>query len=154
MTQTKHPVVAYSFKAEDLTTRIKKAIHLIDENAYINNFRIFKGDSLVEKSLEHELDLSKLESLIMMMTLSSRKRIAKKLRYVENKITLKASNVLIASLRNKIGLDTGIIKVKISEKENKIQTARKEWIKLRTEAEAAHQAYKVEKGDFYKKNNS
>jgi hypothetical protein len=43
------------------------------------------------------------------------------------------------------------VTVGISHKEAKIQTAKKLYIKLRAEAEAARVAYKAEKGDFYKK---
>lgn len=41
--------------------------------------------------------------------------------------------------------------VELSKKEIKIQQARKAWVRARNEAEKLRVAYRVEKGDFYKK---
>jgi len=41
--------------------------------------------------------------------------------------------------------------VKVSLKEEKIQNARKEWLKVRNEADKLLTIYKEEKSDFYKK---
>lgn len=42
------------------------------------------------------------------------------------------------------------VSVKISSKEEKIQKARKEWLKARNESDRLLAEYKKEKGDFYK----
>lgn len=48
-----------------------------------------------------------------------------------------------------LGLDV-VPKVQLSEKEEKIQQARRVWKKAQAEAEKLRLAYRAEKGDFYK----
>jgi hypothetical protein len=43
------------------------------------------------------------------------------------------------------------VRIKPSLKEERIQNARKEWLKARKESERLLDIYKLEKGDFYKK---
>lgn len=74
---------------------------------------------------------------------------AKRLWIYENKGTLKSINFLFHVLK-KMNITQDKVAVSVSHKEAEIQAARKTYVKLRTEAEAARVAYKTLKGDFYK----
>jgi len=82
---------------------------------------------------------------------SQRKLIAKRLHYVNKKMTNRNINLLFNTLKKFLVIE-GSVKIKNVnwEKEKRIQQKRKVWIKLRNEAETALREYKKEKGNFYK----
>jgi len=70
---------------------------------------------------------------------------------LDKKVQLATANKFLHFLFKKIyKLDTAP-SVELSEKEIKIQSARKAWKKAQAEAEKLRVEYKKEKGDFYKK---
>ncbi len=89
-----------------------------------------------------DIDLSKL-------TRSGRKKVAKRLYNYDKKGSLKTLNFLFHVL-NKMSVIKDKVTVGVSHKEAEIQKARKLYVKLRTETEAARVAYRELKGDFYK----
>lgn len=76
------------------------------------------------------------------------KNIQKYCIWIERKPTLKRINSFFSLLSRYFGIER--VHVKVSLKEEKIQKARKEWLKARNEAERLLNIYKEEKGDFYK----
>ena len=83
------------------------------------------------------------------MCKSRRKKIAKRLWKVEQKMSRRNINALFLVLR-KLGIIEENIKINVSHKEQLIQKKRKAWKKLRNEADIALKSYKKEKGNFYK----
>lgn len=112
----------------------------IKENDYV--FKI-NGNEVTTNVLHNvHIDLSHL-------THSGRKKVAKRLYHYESKRSFKTINYLFHVL-NKMEVIKDKITVSVSHKEAEIQKARKLYVKLRTEAEAARVVYKAVKGDFYK----
>ena len=82
------------------------------------------------------------------MTLNQRKKLKRRLNKVEG-MSVRAINMLLHFI------STNVLKTKdrvrlTSDKHEKIQIARKSWIKVRNEADKLLAEYKTEKGDFYK----
>jgi hypothetical protein len=76
------------------------------------------------------------------------KKIQKYCVWIIKKPSLKKLNAFFSLLSIYFSIDR--VRIKISLKEEKIQKARKEWLKVRNEADRLLKIYKEEKGDFYK----
>jgi hypothetical protein len=76
------------------------------------------------------------------------KRIQKYCFWIEMRPTLRNINTFLGLLSRTFEIER--VKIKISLKEEKIQKARKEWLKARNEADKLLNIYKLEKGNFYK----
>ena len=77
------------------------------------------------------------------------KKIQKYCFWIERRPTLRNISTFLGLLSRLFKVER--VKIKISLKEEKIQKARKEWLKARNEADRLLDIYKLEKGDFYKK---
>ena len=75
------------------------------------------------------------------------KKIQKYCFWIQRHPSLRRINTFYGILSRTYGVER--IKVNVSLKEQKIQNARKEWIKARNESERLLYLYKLEKGDFY-----
>jgi len=127
-----------------ITANYLNALTSIENKIKTNNFVLKINGNEVPSSELHKIviDLSQL-------TRSGRKKVAKRLWIYEAKGTLKSINFLFHVLK-KMNVTQDKVTVSVSHKEAEIQTARKLYIKLRSEAEAARITYKTVKGDFYK----
>lgn len=126
---------------------------LIDTNKYqVKNEQVL--DELWKKDYKITLKNSSYKTI---------KKLNKQLRWWSIKPDRQSANRLIHFLRTRVlgklqtkyyisSYKTEIpsIKIEASLKEQTIQKKRKEWLKLRDEADKALAAYKTEKGDFYK----
>lgn len=84
------------------------------------------------------------------LSLCGRKKIAKKLHFINKKNKLRTINALFSYL-NRCGAINKRVFVAISKKERTIQVKRKFWVNLRNQGDVALVEYKKEKGNFYKK---
>jgi|ERR1035437_3062735 hypothetical protein len=127
-----------------ITANYLNALISIENKINTNNYVLKINGKEVASSEIHnvQLDLSKL-------TMSGRKKVGKRLYNYEKKGSLKTINFLFHVL-NKMSVIQDKVSVSVSNKEGEIQAARKLYVKLRTEAEAARITYKTVKGDFYK----
>ena len=127
-----------------LTENYLNALTSIEEKIKANNYVLKVNGNEVPSSELHKvaIDLSNL-------THSGRKKMAKRLWNYKKKDSLRSINYLFHVLK-KMEITQDKVSVDVSHKEAEIQTARKAYIKLRAEAEAARLVYKTAKGDFYK----
>jgi hypothetical protein len=83
-----------------------------------------------------------------------RKRLLKRAERLQKKTNLRIANQFLDLLCVRLlayGPDVQVARVDISEKEAAIESARRAWVKARSEAEALRLAYVAEKGDFYRR---
>jgi hypothetical protein len=118
----------FSSDAKTLTENYNEALKLIKETVEKKNWRL-KGE-LKEKLVVDFVNSTK----------TSRKGFRDRINKVLKNPTIKSINELSWG-----------IEVKISEKEEQIQLKRKAWKIAQREAERLLLEYKIEKGDFYKK---
>lgn len=89
--------------------------------------------------------------LIAGMTLNQRKKLKNKINGCICKQTLRAINTFLHFLHKHVYKEnTSAPEVRVSEKEEKIQAARKKYVEARNLAIKLYAEYKTEKGDFYK----
>ena len=120
---------------ENLTTVLIEAKKICEERNYVTEGSL---DELTSKVNFNNL------------TLTSRKKLAKKMYYFMKKKSLKTMSALFSFL-NKIFLEYGKISVKPSLLEQEIVLMRKNYKKLYQETEAARIAFKEKKKLFYTK---
>lgn len=119
--------------AENVKTAITNIVEFVNKN----NFQL-KG-----AMQEGKLDFP---------STSKKKVLRNYLTRLSRRMSIKHANQFLHFLYKKIyKLDTALY-VDLSEKELKIQAAKKAWKEVQKKADEAHTAYKAEKGDFYKKN--
>jgi hypothetical protein len=127
---------SYTYEKEKFNKVVNNTIDNILRYVTVNGYR-------VEGDLKHlNLDISK-------VSMTRMKKIQKYCYWINKKPSLKKINTFLGLLSRTFDVER--VKVKISEKEEKIQKSRKEWIKARNESERLLALYKPEKGDFYKK---
>jgi hypothetical protein len=117
-------------------------------NDMINKINIFVKDKNYRYLLEgKEMNNIQMTDVIIKEVENEsrtyRKKVLNRIIRLDKKMSLRLINLLLHTL------DLG--KIKVSEKEEQIRNARKEWLKLRKETEIALKKYKDEKGDFFKK---
>lgn len=143
-----------SYKAEDIKQATMKSIIKITTFAKENHYRfLINGEEASLDPFDLVTKLTRnLESAIILSSKSTKKGILNRIHGLERKITMKRANTLIHFLLTKVLKENDLPKYKfiISTQEESIQTARKNWITLRDEAEKALTLYKEIKGDFYK----
>lgn len=127
-----------------LTENYLNALTSIENKIKANNYVLTINGKEVPASQLHNVVIE-----LHNLTKSGRKKMAKRLWNYERKGTIRSINYLFHVL-NKMGITQDKVRVEISHKEAEIQKARKLYVKLRSEAEAARIAYKEVKGDFYK----
>lgn len=94
-------------------------------------------------------ELAKIYLNLSSLTKTGRKKVAKRLHNYNKSGTLKSINYLFHVLKKMNVIEEKVV-VGVSHKEAEIQAARKLYVKLRSETEAARIAYKLVKGDYYK----
>jgi len=138
-----------------MTTTINSTVTGITEsykNALISIESKINANNFVVKVNGNEVPSSELNNVVIdlsQLTHSGRKKIAKRIYNYETKGTLKTVNFMFHVMK-KMNVTQDKVTVSVSHKEAEIQTARKLYVKLRTEAEAARLVYKATKGDYYK----
>ena len=132
----------YVYTEQELKEKTNKIIDKIQQYADFMDYRIVGNiDSYKNANLSVN-NLSKNQLKKINMYLNS----------LDKKMTMRKINSFLNLFYKTFEL-TEKVQIKKSEKEEKIQKARKEWLKLRDEAEKALKIYKDEKGDYYKKQN-
>lgn len=134
--------VTYTYNKFEIAEKINKTIEIIENEIKKNDYQV-KGDLGLFKNFAHYLE-NKWNALSM----NQLKKIQKYCYWVEKNPSLKKINTFLNLLSKYFEVER--VKVKISLKEEKIQKARKEWLKARDEADRLLSIYKLEKGDFYK----
>jgi hypothetical protein len=122
----------------NLMDKINESVSKMNEIIKNNNYRYY----LDGKQTDTIQVPSDIKITLNVESRTFRKKVLSRIVRFEKKSTRRQMNLLLHIL------DMG--KVKVSEKEEQIRNARKEWIKLRGEAEKARLNYREIKGDFYK----
>jgi|TARA_R110000824_G_scaffold156963_3_gene330360 hypothetical protein len=135
--------IKMQFTETDLNINYYEAIKIITDVVKNKDFDI-KIDG-------EEIEIIYLKPDFSELSRNGRKNIAKRLHYVNKKKTRKAINTLFLVMR-RLGTIDNKIYITLGRKEQEIQNKRKIWNTVRNEAQQALDAYKKEKGDFYKKN--
>jgi len=136
----------YVYNTSELKKYIIVTIENIEKWAKDNNYRL-KGDFNSFK-----ISLMGNEKFIT-ISKNKRKKINQYIFSLERKITMRNANSFLHFIYKTMNNNepNSSIKIIISEKEEKIQMLRKQWLKMRNESDILLKSYKDEKGDFYKK---
>jgi len=137
--RTENTENVYVYTETELKAKINKTLEKIETWVRIMDYRIV-GDINIYKNMPistHNLSKNQL------------KKVNKYLNGVNKKMTLRNVNSLL-HLLYKTFEPIEKVQIRKSLKEEEIQKKRKEWLKLRDEAENALLEYKTEKGDYYK----
>ncbi len=136
----------YVYNTSELKKYIIVTIENIEKWAKDNNYRL-KGDFNSFK-----ISLMGNEKFIT-ISKNKRKKINQYIFSLERKITMRNANSFLHFIYKTMNNNepNSSIKIIISEKEEKIQMLRKQWLKMRNESDNLLKSYKDEKGDFYKK---
>jgi hypothetical protein len=144
MITKKHPYTYRNCDAKMITNLLVQGIAQVEQYAQTQGYRQ-SGDMPTAQALHAGAQVA---------TQSLRKRLLKYVERLHKKTNLRIANQFLHLLCTRLltyGPDAQVARVDISEKEAAIQSARKAWVKARTEAEALRLAYVAEKGDFYKR---
>lgn len=128
--------INYTYNQVELNKVINNTIDVINNVVKKNNYQVL---GKIEYYNLPKRELSKNEM----------KKIQKYCFWITGKPTLRRINTFFGILSNTYGV--GRVKIKVSLKEERIQHARKEWLRVRNEADKLLDTYKKEKRDFYKK---
>jgi hypothetical protein len=128
--------IDYTYNRSEISNKICNTIDLIKKFVKENNYQVIGN-------LENYYEL-KWKNL----SNNQMKKIQKYCFWIERRPTLRNINTFLGLLSRLFEVER--VKIKISLKEEKIQKARKEWLKARNEADRLLDIYKLEKGDFYK----
>ncbi len=137
METTVNKGITYTYKQSEIDSKICDTIDLIEKFVKENNYQV--TGNLDEYTILEWKNFSKTEM----------KKIQKYCFWIERRPTLRNINTFLGLLSRLFKVER--VKIKISLKEERIQKARKEWLKARNEADRLLDIYKLEKGDFYKK---
>lgn len=129
---------------EPTEANVAETLNAIAEFAKQNEYQI-KGELKMPKNMLGMTKSLEFESL------SKKKVLRNYLTRLNRKVTLRLSNELLHFLFKKIYKLDEAPKIELSEKELKIQAAKKVWKETAKAAEALRLAYVTEKGDYYKK---
>jgi len=129
-----------TFTNEQLTSEIKSILTSVKEQSIKHDWLIHGNIDLTDQEIQDLIKLKREKST------NAYKDFIQSLYRAQFKQTKKAYNMFLRKLSsvNKIHITVGL-------KEQAIQDKRKKWLELRKAAELALLEYKVEKGDFYKK---
>lgn len=132
----------YTYNKVELQNRIIDAISKIEDWCKENDYRI---EGLPVGLYKVKLALSTNDQV----SKTQLKKINKYIIGLEKHITMYKSNKFFQLLTETCGYKP--VKIKYSEKEEKIQEARKQMLKAKEAYETMLKVYKEEKGDYYKK---
>jgi hypothetical protein len=129
----------------DLVNGVKLAIATIKE-------KIAKEDW---RTPNITINSNTIDLLIGGMTLNQRKKLKNKINGCVHKQTIRAINTFLHFLHKHVYKEFTTLApcVRVSEKEEKIKAARKNYVEARKLMMEYHKIYKEEKGDFYKQKN-
>ncbi len=123
-------------------------------DAAVNNIKKYaeeKGYQIIGEFKEEGF-LSKLLSKDLEFDSQNKKKVCRNyLTLLERKMKMSTANKFLSFLYKKVYKLEKAPKIEYSEKELKIKESRKAWKKVQIEADKLLAAYKLEKGDFYKK---
>lgn len=131
--------VTYTYNYDELSKKITNTINFIENWIKENDYQVTGNIENYKNPYSIHNDLSK----------NQMKQIQKYIFWIERKPSLKKVNTFFTLLSRLYGIDR--VQVKMSLKEEAIQKARKEWIKVRNEADNVLKIYKEIKGNYYKK---
>lgn len=129
-------------KVNELNKNLKDIMVLATEVAK-NKKYVIKVDGEEQSHLEF------INFKIDHLTQSGRKKLARRIFVINKKRGQKSFNNFFWYLKLKNIIDFKVV-LETSKKEQQIQLLRKEYVKLRKQAEEARLKYVEEKGDFYK----
>lgn len=129
-------------KVNELNKNLKDVMVLATEVAK-NKKYVLKVDGEEQSHLEF------INFKIDHLTQSGRKKLARRFFVINKKRGQKSFNNFFWYLKQKNIIDFKVV-LETSKKEQQIQLLRKEYVKLRKQAEEARLKYVEEKGDFYK----
>ncbi len=129
-------------KVNELNKNLKDVMVLATEVAK-NKKYVIKVDGEEQSHLEF------INFKIDHLTQSGRKKLARRIFIINKKRGQKSFNNFFWYLKLKNIIDFKVV-LETSKKEQQIQLLRKEYVKLRKQAEEARLKYVEEKGDFYK----
>ena len=128
--------VDYTYNKVELENKIENIINLIKDWCKRNDYRI---DGIPTSELSDYSNISK----------TKLKKINKFIIGLEKHITMRRSNMFFHLLTKLCG--NSPVRIKYSEKEEKIQSLRKQMLKAKEVYETLLSEYKTEKGNYYKK---
>ena len=134
MEATVNQGIEYTYNQVELNKIVNNTIEVIEKEVKKNHYQVTGNIRLYNFSY---VNLSKRQM----------KKIQKYCFWIQRHPSLRRINTFYGILSRTYGVER--IKVNVSLKEQKIQNARKEWIKARNESERLLYLYKLEKGDFY-----
>ena len=160
--------IEYKYQTDDLIVMVVEFLHDVNNEIKEKQYTLsdeskqslklmMKIKSILNKGVDWKKYMNRLSK-------NGRKKINKHIRNYEHKKSLRSMNKVfnylysrVLSDRNDYGYTSFIspdwiskVRINPSQKHLDNQKKRKEWLKLRHEAEIALKAYKDEKGDFYK----
>jgi hypothetical protein len=128
----------------ELSKGVMQAIEAIKEKVAKEDWRA--PNFTINESIRVQITL-----LIAGMTLNQRKKLKNKINGCVYKQSMRSINTLLHFLHKRVYKEyTPAPYVIVSEKEEKIQTARKRYVEARNLAIKLYAEYKIEKGDYYK----
>ena len=141
METTAMKYINYTYNKVDLQKRITNTIGLIEDWCIKNDYLI---ENLPIGLYKFKIALSENDNI-------SRNQLKKINRYIvglEKHITMRRANKFFQILTDNCGY--GKVRIKYSEKEQKIQDTRKKMLQAKEAYESLLKIYKEEKGDYYK----
>jgi len=143
---------AVSLNASDMAKSISETIDKIEQHIIKNDLTVVneKGERYSSSSLKDMKIFY--EGYISKMTKSAKKKLAKRIRNVNYKMSIRSINTFFAFLRNKVvGSSETMMYVKVqpSLEEQTIIASREKYKKLKAELELARQDYKSRKQIYH-----
>lgn len=137
-TNSKHKVMIEA-NVENIEATFNKIQEFANSKSYV-----------IEGELKHPTNLIGVKKSLNFDSQKQKKKVRNFINRLAEHITLSQSNRFLHLLFKKIyKVEKGIPKIKLSDREVKIQAARQAWVKARNEAEQLRLAYVKEKGNFY-----
>ncbi len=147
--------VAVSYKSADIKQAIMKGIIALTTYTKKNKYRLIVG-VLTEVELD-PFDLTtkftvNIEAALDKSSKKTKKGIYNRLRGINGKITLKKVNTFLHFINTKVLKDANLPKHRfvVTDREERIQISRENWVEARNAADTALKLYKETKADFYK----
>jgi hypothetical protein len=140
----------YTYNTDELDNKVVKAIEKIENVIKNNNYQLISKENIFTEAKSY----SPLDRYCTIewkhLSQNQMKKIQKYCYWInrnENP-SLRKINTFLSLLSRLFNIEK--VRVKQSLKEEKIQNARKEWLKARDESDKLLMVYKLEKGNFYK----
>ncbi len=142
---------AVSLSAVDLSSSISQTISKIYEILKLNNLTVKnEKEEFVDADSIRAIYNIRMMNAITKMTKSAKKKLAKRIRNVNYKMSIRSMNTFFSFIRNKVMREevTGKILILPSLDEQNIAANREKYKKLRAEMQVARQEYKSGKNNY------